>query len=168
MLLLLQRIPMRTPIVARSKLALLSCFSSLWEAGERYRYHASRRHKIPGKKFWVSVMTYAADGGAQSQITGGTPFRQLCPAYPSFAGRQRRICFSEDVPEFSGNPLLKLAPAASAPTHKKATPYRQANPDSRNLSNIATLLHSVNKCRKHPNENSYRARPGRQIRTTLN
>jgi hypothetical protein len=34
-----------------------------------------------------SLKTYAADGGARP-ISGGTPFRQPCPAYPSTLGRK--------------------------------------------------------------------------------
>jgi len=33
------------------------------------------------ERFWIPFKTYAADGGARPN-SGGTPFRQPCPAYP--------------------------------------------------------------------------------------
>jgi len=43
--------------------------------------------------------TNAVDGGAQpSNATGGTPFRQLRPAYPSTGEGWRRVRFSEEFP----------------------------------------------------------------------
>lgn len=96
-----------------------------------------------GKKVLIAVI--AADGGALLNLREALRFASFALHTLPYAGRQRRICFSEDVPSLLGNAFLKLAFAASAPTRNEAAPYRQANPDSRNLSNIATLLHSVNK-----------------------
>ena len=48
------------------------------------------------ERFWIPIQTYAADGGARP-ISGGTPFRQPCPAYPSTIGRKvPQARFSEE------------------------------------------------------------------------
>ena len=97
--------------------------------------------------------TYAADGGAQP-LSGGTPFRQLCPAYPSPGGRQRRDCFSEGVPtplHMSGNVYLNSSAASLSATFARAQKvhrHRQARLNSRNLSNITTSVHSVNHAKR--------------------
>ena len=38
-------------------------------------------HKRADERFWIPFKTFAADGGARPN-SGGTPFRQPCPAYP--------------------------------------------------------------------------------------
>ena len=43
-------------------------------------------HRKMPERFWIPK-TFAADGGARPN-SGGTPFRQPCPAYPSTKGRK--------------------------------------------------------------------------------
>src|ERR1700719_174382 len=63
--------------------------------------------------------TFAADGGARPN-SGGTPFRQPCPAYPSTIGRKApQERFSEESFRnctSSGNAFLKSSAASSPPT----------------------------------------------------
>ena len=48
------------------------------------------------ERFWIPVQTYAADGGARPN-SGGAPFRQPCPAYPSTTERKApQARFSEE------------------------------------------------------------------------
>ena len=46
-----------------------------------------RYSKLMLERFWIPIQTIAADGGARPN-SGGTPFRQPCPAYPSTIGRK--------------------------------------------------------------------------------
>jgi len=46
-----------------------------------------RYSKLMLERFWIPIQTIAADGGARPK-SGGTPFRQPCPAYPSTIGRK--------------------------------------------------------------------------------
>src|SRR5580698_8460227 len=49
----------------------------------------ARVRKTAPERFWIPVRPTlrAADGGARPN-SGGTPFRQPCPAYPSTKGRK--------------------------------------------------------------------------------
>jgi len=47
-------------------------------------------------RFWIQIQTYAADGGARPN-SGGTPFRQPCPACSSLSGgKTPQARFSEE------------------------------------------------------------------------
>jgi len=46
----------------------------------------SHRTKMP-ERLWIPIQTYAADGGTRPN-SGGAPFRQPSPAYPSTKGRK--------------------------------------------------------------------------------
>lgn len=55
----------------------------------------SHRTKMP-ERLWVPIQTYAADGGTRPN-SGGAPFRQPSPAYPSAIGRKApQEYFSEE------------------------------------------------------------------------
>src|ERR1700757_5232050 len=46
-------------------------------------------HTRVDERFWIPFKTFAADGGARPN-SGGTPFRQPCPAYPFAMGERHR------------------------------------------------------------------------------
>src|ERR1700722_1785024 len=86
-------------------------------------------------------LTFAADGGARPN-SGGTPFRQPCPAYPSTIGRKApQERFSEESFRnctSSGNAFLKSSAASSLPTWQENPQHTAAWMYSRNQTTIAS------------------------------
>jgi hypothetical protein len=119
---------------------------------------------MPWQEISGCPKTNAADGGAQpSTLTGGTPFRQLGPAYPSTGGRWRGVRFSEELPTSLRLGMCILT--AQLHLHRryrekraKRDRYRQARFNSRNRSNITTLLRSVNRRNVHLTSKAIRLR----------
>ena len=90
---------------------------------------------------------------ARSFLKGGTPFRQLHPAYPSTGGRWRRVRFSEEFPTSQLRMCILTAQPDfdSAASHRrdKSPPLQASQTYSRNPSNITTPLHTVNRLGAH-------------------
>jgi len=82
---------------------------------------------------------------APGQNSGGAPFRQPCPAYPSASGeRRRRYVSARKLPDLttcSGNVFLE-SPTANqrAKPHAKIRSIQQAWMNSRNFTNIAGVF----------------------------
>jgi len=101
--------------------------TSSTKQGQPLLLAARLRYMKPApERFWIPIQTYAADGGARPN-SGGTPFRQPSPAYPSaMRGRHRRSISARKLSEInfqSGNAFLKSSTAHC--THKKATAHSQ-------------------------------------------
>ena len=84
-----------TPVRARQRTAQSCLFSTRIRHGRPKSAIPSHRAQMP-ERFWNPVQTYASDGGARPN-SGGTPFRQPCPAYPSTIGQKApQVRFSEE------------------------------------------------------------------------
>jgi hypothetical protein len=125
----------------------------------------TRYRKLALQRFWIPVQTRAADGGARPN-SGGTPFRQPCPAYPSaFARKAPQVRFSEEsfrttlrVWKRISQKLHCESPRTlqkphSIRAHKKAAAHSKPGMNSRNLSNIAR-----EKKKRQPGFRDYRGR----------
>ena len=89
-----------------------------------------------------SLKTFAADGGARPN-SGGTPFRQPCPAYPSTKGRKApQERFSEEKSPNSLHPETHFSnsTASCLPTRQQTHSTQQAWMYSRNQTTIASAL----------------------------
>src|SRR5262249_42120355 len=85
---------------------------STWAITSR-RLLRNHSHKRDDERFWIPFKTYAADGGARPN-SGGTPFRQPCPAYPFAKGeRHRRNVSARNVSEPYFHPETSFSKARS-------------------------------------------------------
>jgi hypothetical protein len=86
--------------------------TSSTKQGQPLLLAARLRYMKPApERFWIPIQTYAADGGARPN-SGGTPFRQPSPAYPSaMRGRHRRSISARKLPELVFNPETHFSKA---------------------------------------------------------
>ena len=101
-------------------------------------------HTRADERFWIPFKTYAEDGGARPN-SGGTPFRQPCPAYPSTIGRKApQERFSEEsfrTCTSSGNAFLYSFTVSFLPT-------RQQNSQHTASLDVLAEPNYYNKCRR--------------------
>ena len=100
-----------------------------------------------------SLKTFAADGGARPK-SGGTPFRQPCPAYPSTKGRKApQERFSEEkFPNlhFIRKRISQTLLQAFCPHGSKTYSTQQAWMYSRNQTTIASAREHRQPAFLHP------------------
>src|SRR5208282_3081689 len=88
-------------------------------------------YKLTPERFWIPIQTIAADGGARPN-SGGTPFRQPCPAYPSTIGQKApQERFSEEsfrACTALGNAFLYSSTASPLHTQPRRKPTAHSKP----------------------------------------
>jgi len=90
-----------------------------------------------------SLKTFAADGGARP-ISGGTPFRQPCPAYPStMGGRHRRHVSARKVSEYA---LPSETRFSKAQLQVRYTQHRAENPQHTASLDVLAEPNYYSKC----------------------
>ena len=128
-------------------------------------------HRATTREILDSLKTFAADGGARPN-SGGTPFRQPCPAYPSTIGRKApQERFSEESfrnRTSSGNAFLNSSTASSRPTRQQTHSTQQAWMNSRNQTTIASACKHRQPVFLHPTHRTIGIRlAARRIRAAL-
>jgi len=112
---------------------------------------------IAPERFWIPFKTFAADGGARPN-SGGTPFRQPCPAYPPHKGEGAAGTFQRG--KFPNSTSTRKRISLQLHCHFPRTPpqktssTQQAWMNSRNQTTIATcckhrqhvFLHPIDEC----------------------
>src|SRR5580704_2876683 len=110
-------------------------------------HRASLLPQTAPERFWIPLdLRFALPTVAPGQNSGGTPFRQPCPAYPSTKGRKApQERFSEEsfrsYNSSSGNVFLFVYSSTASflctPPHSKTHSTQQAWMYSRNQTTIA-------------------------------